>query len=172
MFYITKREVGLVKDRSIWDIQGDFYWDQLTISQRKEMEDLLEDMKIVYSSYRVARIKQIINRIIEARRNRSSVNEWDLKDFAIMVDDILDNEDITWEDLEKRYSDTKEEIRVATSYIDGIFNNSRIWKGHIDLLRSYKRQLGLGIPLTDKQTETLFSILKRYSKQIVSNQLL
>ena len=178
------------KDKSIWELQGDFYWNSLSTSQKKELDDILEDMKIIYSTYRVVRIKQIMTKIIEAKESASTsslsyrwtsrpnigrttpINEWDLKDFAITANDILEHENLTWEELEKNYQSTQEEIQVALSYISGIFSNSRIWKGHIDLLRSYKRRLELGIPLTERQAETLLVILKRYSKQIVSNTIL
>ena len=76
------------------------------------------------------------------------------------------------EEVRAKHAEYNEEIQVALGYIRGIFKNAKIWKGHIDLLRSYKRQLEAGLPLTDRQAATLFKLLSRYSKQIVSTIIL
>lgn len=181
-------------DKSIWDLRGSFEYSSLNPKQKKELDVLIEDMKAIYGLYRPIQVKYIIEKINKAkggnirqysnsysgwrgsassyRTEKVWITEWDLKHFVIIQNEILEHNNTTIEEVRSRHDQLKEEIEIALNYIAGIFKNARIWKGHIDLLRSYKHQLEAGLPLTDRQADTVIKLLRRYSKQVVSNELL
>lgn len=173
---------------SIWDKRGDFEYLSLTASQKKELDQFLEETKVLYGVYRAIQLKYIIEKIQAAKakkpssrynrydRNRKEskapLNEWDLKNASIIGNALLEDSDCTMKQVYELYEDQKEQIQIALNYITGIFKNAKIWKGHIDLLRTYKKQLIAGIPLSERQADTLFKLLHRYSRQIVASNVL
>ncbi len=176
---------------SIWDKRGDIGYETLTVLQKQELDDFLADTKALYAVYRPIQLKYIIEKILECktalrpqrlydRHGRASgtvkvaksLNEWDLKNASIIGNALLEDSDCTMEKVHELYVDQKEQIEIALNYISGIFKHAKIWKGHIDLLRNYNKQLRTGIPLSERQADTLFKLLHRYSKQVVANQIL
>lgn len=181
--------MGNTDKDSVWALVGNVQYRMFSKKQKAELNDILEDMKAVYSVYRPIQVKRIIENISRAMqvsqypsytprsyRKPSStsptIDEWDLKNFWIITSQLMEDDATTMEEVRVKHAESEEEIQIALGYIRGIFKNAKIWKGHIDLLRSYKRQLEAGLPLTDRQASTLFKLLSRYSKQVVSNLIL
>lgn len=167
---------------TLLNLRGRHKYGNLSSREKKELDELLVDMRVIYGIYRPIQIKKIIDSIEKAKlfrvrgyvtpRNVSYIDEWDIKHFYMITNTLLEDNNTTMEVLRSKYTEYQEEIEIALSYISGIFKNAKIWKGHIDVLRSYKHQLEAGMPLTPRQTDTLFKFLSRYCKQMVSNQIL
>jgi len=177
--------MGNTEKDSVWALVGQVKYRMLSKKQKAELNDILEDMKAVYSVYRPIQVKRIIENINRAMKvaqypsyirsktySSPTIDEWDLKHFWIIASQLMEDDGTTIEEVRVKHAESNEEIQIALGYIRGIFKNAKIWKGHIDLLRSYKRQLEAGLPLTDRQASTLFKLLSRYSKQVVSNLIL
>lgn len=171
---LVRRLSNNKEPKSIWDMKGTLRYSQLTAFQREELMDLKREMIAFFAVTGIFQVKGILDKLIKADSYFSSnvwIDEWDVKNYAIIVQDYCVRNDTNIDEIIAEYEQMKDKIDLAKSMIAGVFENAKIWDGHRKVLSSYREQLSNGIPLTERQEKKLFGIISRYSKQMVTRSL-
>jgi hypothetical protein len=156
---------------SIWTLKGQINYRDLNKDQRDEFDKILSEMRSVFMITRDYKIRQVLERYGEPGPY-TIIYEFDLKDYAGITQEYCRIYKCEVADLIASSNQIKEEMDVSLSHIKGIFANAKIWRGHVDMLRSFQHQIERGVPLSERQKDALGKILSRYSKQIVTNNIL